>query len=258
MITTKKEKETNETHAPSHLREQFQEWLDSYQPDQIQDIDIRPVAPLLDALENCGDVLPADYCDQLEIPKGSSYAEAVEEVRQWHAERKRIEQALAAEAGELQATGHPEIIRIIRENESEDEELARYLADTGGKRKDALADLLGSKSLEELKTVAWELTEAVHKERMACRLMGENTPFLWDCLNSHDLVCWLIGDRIVTEKYKDRLERHEREMALLDAGDADGLYEEGFVDEQERDEYRRWFGPASVQQHGKKGCDQRG
>jgi hypothetical protein len=69
--------------TPSHLREQFQQWLDTYEPDRIQEIDIRPVASLLKALEDCGDVLPADYCDQLEIPKGSTYAEAVEDVRQW-------------------------------------------------------------------------------------------------------------------------------------------------------------------------------
>ena len=78
-------------HAPSHLREQFQEWLDSYEPDRLHEIDIRPVASLLDALAGCTDVLPADYCDQLEIPKGSSYAQAVEEVRQWCAEQQKDE-----------------------------------------------------------------------------------------------------------------------------------------------------------------------
>lgn len=71
------------THAPSHLREQFQEWLDLYEPNRLQEIDLRPVASLLDALADCGGVLPADFCDQLEISKGSSYAEAVADVRQW-------------------------------------------------------------------------------------------------------------------------------------------------------------------------------
>jgi hypothetical protein len=74
-------------HAPSHLREQFQEWLDSYEPNRLHEIDIRPVAPLLDALADCTDVLPADYCDQLEIRKGSTYARAVEEVREFHAQQ---------------------------------------------------------------------------------------------------------------------------------------------------------------------------
>lgn len=75
-------------HAPSHLREEFQQWLDSYEPKRLQEIDIRPVASLLDVLADCGDVLPADYCDQLEIPKGSTYAQAVEDVRQYAKRQK--------------------------------------------------------------------------------------------------------------------------------------------------------------------------
>jgi hypothetical protein len=76
------------THAPSHLREQFQEWLDAFEPSRLHEIDIQPVASLLDALADCGDVLPADYCDQLEIPKGSTYAQAVADVRQWCAKKQ--------------------------------------------------------------------------------------------------------------------------------------------------------------------------
>lgn len=76
------------THAPSHLRERFQDWLDSYEPNRLHEIDVQPVASLLDALADCGDVLPADYCDQLEIPKGSTYAEAVADVRQWCAKNQ--------------------------------------------------------------------------------------------------------------------------------------------------------------------------
>lgn len=81
----------NQPHAPSHLREEFQQWLDSYEPNRLQEMDIRPVASVLDALADCGDVLPTDYCDQLEIPKGSTYAQAVEEVRQWSQASTSIE-----------------------------------------------------------------------------------------------------------------------------------------------------------------------
>jgi hypothetical protein len=81
------------THASSHLREQFKEWLDSYEPDRLREIDIRPVSSLLDALAQCGDVLPADYCDQLDIPKGSTYAEAVADVWQWSAKLHRKDRA---------------------------------------------------------------------------------------------------------------------------------------------------------------------
>ena len=84
-------------HAPSHLREQFQEWLDSYEPNRLQQIDIRPVASLLDVLADCSDVLPADYCDQLEIPNGSTYARAVEEVRQWCAKQQKTQSKRSAE-----------------------------------------------------------------------------------------------------------------------------------------------------------------
>lgn len=79
---------SQQTHAPSHLREDFQEWLDSYEPNRLNGIDTQPVASLLGALADCGDVLPADYCDQLEIPKGSTYAEAVADVRQWCATKQ--------------------------------------------------------------------------------------------------------------------------------------------------------------------------
>lgn len=78
-----------ETHDPSDLREQFQEWLDFHEPNRLKEIDIRSVASMLDALSTCGDVLPADYCDQLEIPKGSTYTEAVADVRQFCTEQQR-------------------------------------------------------------------------------------------------------------------------------------------------------------------------
>jgi len=87
-----------QTHAPSHLREEFQEWLDSYEPNRLKELDIGPVASLLDALANCGDVLPAGYCDQLEIPKGSTYAEAVEEVREWYARPLTDDEKMSAVA----------------------------------------------------------------------------------------------------------------------------------------------------------------
>ena len=81
-LPKRKETEVNEnTHSLSDLREQFLEWLESHEPDCLHEMDVRPVASLLDPLSDCGDVLPADYCDRLEIPKGSTYAEAVADVR---------------------------------------------------------------------------------------------------------------------------------------------------------------------------------
>lgn len=82
-------------HAPSHLREQFLQWLDSYEPNRLQKTDIQPVESVIHALTDCGDIVPADYCDQLEIPKGSTYAQAVENVRQWHKEQNRKKERTA-------------------------------------------------------------------------------------------------------------------------------------------------------------------
>lgn len=97
MNTTDRE----QTHAPSHLREQFQEWLDSYEPNRLGEIEIESVSALLDALAECGDILPADYCDQLEIPKGSTYGEAVEDLRQWcgRLQRPAVERAAEGVCG---------------------------------------------------------------------------------------------------------------------------------------------------------------
>jgi hypothetical protein len=86
----------NHKHAPSHTREEFQEWLDSYELDRLADIDPGSKPSLLDALAECGDVLPADYCDQLEIPKGSTYAQAVSELRRWHTGQKAGESERSA------------------------------------------------------------------------------------------------------------------------------------------------------------------
>ena len=80
--------ESTVNHAPSHLREQFLQWLDSYEPNRLHEIDIQSVVSVLDELADCGDILPADYCDQLEIPKGSTYSQAVEHVKQWHEQQK--------------------------------------------------------------------------------------------------------------------------------------------------------------------------
>jgi hypothetical protein len=37
---------------------------------------------LLGQLWNCTDVLPVGYCDQLDIPKGSTYAQAVRRMKE--------------------------------------------------------------------------------------------------------------------------------------------------------------------------------
>ncbi len=68
----------NELHRSAELREDFQEWLDSFEPN---DVPIRlPEGHGFEELAECGDILPADYCVQLDIPRGSTYAKAIEEI----------------------------------------------------------------------------------------------------------------------------------------------------------------------------------
>jgi hypothetical protein len=71
-------------HKPSHLREDFLSYLDSLEPGgnpataEEQSI---PIDSLLKQLHHCTDILPSDYCDQLDLPKGSTYAAAVREIK---------------------------------------------------------------------------------------------------------------------------------------------------------------------------------
>jgi hypothetical protein len=71
-------------HASSHLREDFLSYLDSLEPGgnpataEEQSV---PLDSLLKELHGCTDILPAGYCDQLDLPKGSRYAAAVKEIK---------------------------------------------------------------------------------------------------------------------------------------------------------------------------------
>jgi hypothetical protein len=72
-------------HKPGHLREAFQDYLDSdlsaceFTMDDAGEE--RTPDWLLGQLWNCTDVLPAGYCDQLDLPKGSTYAQAVRHLK---------------------------------------------------------------------------------------------------------------------------------------------------------------------------------
>lgn len=67
-------------HAPSHLREAFWEYLDSTDNNSTVvevDGDVKPVKWLLGQLWNCTDIMPASGCYDLDMPPGSTYAQAV-------------------------------------------------------------------------------------------------------------------------------------------------------------------------------------
>jgi hypothetical protein len=70
-------------HAPSLLRETFQDWLDEWLlEDELSDDDRRDFKEdYLPSLSGCTDILPCHYCECLDLPHGSTYGEAVEVVR---------------------------------------------------------------------------------------------------------------------------------------------------------------------------------
>jgi hypothetical protein len=81
-------------HQQSTIREAFQEWLDQFGfafPQHIDnssesitlDGEVRTGQWLIGQLWNCTDTLPSAYCDQLEITKGSSYANAARNLKRF-------------------------------------------------------------------------------------------------------------------------------------------------------------------------------
>ena len=73
-------------HKAGHLREALQDYLDADVPASEFTLDHdgqeRGLDWLLGQLWNCTDVLPAGYCDQLDLPKGSTYAQAVRHLKE--------------------------------------------------------------------------------------------------------------------------------------------------------------------------------
>ncbi|UCC38765.1 MAG: hypothetical protein JSV96_13205 [Candidatus Aminicenantes bacterium] len=62
-------------HAPGYLRDAFHEYLETEQVviDEVE----RPIKWLIGQLWNCTDIMPSEYCSLLDIPSGSTYAQAV-------------------------------------------------------------------------------------------------------------------------------------------------------------------------------------
>ena len=73
-------------HQSTHLREALQQYLDSDGPAQEfrveHDGEEKDIEWLLGQLWNCTDVLPGGYCDQLDILRGSTYAQAVRRIKE--------------------------------------------------------------------------------------------------------------------------------------------------------------------------------
>jgi hypothetical protein len=75
-------------HAPGHLRAAFTDWVEQRtvapEDDDLQtayiDNEPRSIRWLIGMLWNCTDTLPSGYCDDLDLPRGSTYAQAVRDV----------------------------------------------------------------------------------------------------------------------------------------------------------------------------------
>ena len=69
-------------HAPGHLRDAFIEWLCSSERGDTTEVggERRPLRWLIGQLWNCSDVMPSEYCEELELPQGSTYAQAVRSI----------------------------------------------------------------------------------------------------------------------------------------------------------------------------------
>jgi len=76
-IVAKFEQAAKSKHAGTHVREAFQEFIES-DTDSV-DVDGEQVGLewFVKKLADCGDILPAGYCSDLDLPQGSTYGDAV-------------------------------------------------------------------------------------------------------------------------------------------------------------------------------------
>jgi hypothetical protein len=81
MSTIDQRRHLNVGHYPGHLRDAFVEGIERCQPGIAPiavDAELNRIAGLV---WNCTDVLPGEYCQMLDLPAGSSYAQAPRHVR---------------------------------------------------------------------------------------------------------------------------------------------------------------------------------
>jgi hypothetical protein len=72
-------------HSPGHLREAFGEWVEDGMRDELVGEDIfyegpRPIRWLLGQLWHCSDIMPWNLCDDLGVPRGSTYGASVQAI----------------------------------------------------------------------------------------------------------------------------------------------------------------------------------
>jgi hypothetical protein len=69
-------------HAPGHLRDAFCGWVADGMPDEVPAEDEERPYPVGGCSASCGtaplDTMPSYLCDDLDMPRGSTYASAVQ------------------------------------------------------------------------------------------------------------------------------------------------------------------------------------
>jgi len=72
-------------HAPGHLREAFDEWVEAGADAKTVTVGyaeaVMPTAWLLGQLWNCRDIMPSTLCADLDMRQGSTYGMAVRRVK---------------------------------------------------------------------------------------------------------------------------------------------------------------------------------
>jgi hypothetical protein len=75
-------------HAGGHLRDAFVDWVEDDCPDEIPaegqvtfcDGQPRTADRLIGQLWHCSDIMPVDLCGELDMPQGTTYASAVQQL----------------------------------------------------------------------------------------------------------------------------------------------------------------------------------
>lgn len=115
---------------------------------------------------------------------------------------------------------YPDGVRLILDAKSEEERLER------------LHHYLRPQDKDELLTVAGDLLDRIHGERTGSLGGTPETWLIYQCQNALDAVMWHIGQRVVEDRFWAEELRRQHELRLIDDMDADGLYQNGFLDEE--------------------------
>jgi hypothetical protein len=118
-------------HAPGDLRDAFVYYLEQGKMDEDSNMTLRE---LIGKLWNCTDILPSHECEQLNLPRGSTYAQAVRAIHKTDLEFEEVEttkkQLTASEAADIVAERYRS--RSDEEKEDSNEEAPTFTCENCG------------------------------------------------------------------------------------------------------------------------------